>query len=184
MDWKLRIVGSGSKPASQFLPNPLNYRLHPQAQRDAVRGSLTELGWIQNVIENVRTGNLIDGHERVMSALQNGDTEVPYIQVDLSPEEEKLALAVLDPIGAMAETDDKILAELLKEVETGDAGLQALLDEMATESGIVPSVEEEISVTDIKEQFQILVTCKDESQQTELLGRFTEEGIECRSLVS
>jgi hypothetical protein len=32
----------------------------------------------------------------------------------------------------------------------------------------------------IPEQFLILVTCRDEKQQVELLGRFSKEGLECR----
>lgn len=136
--WNNRIVGSGSKPASQFLANPLNFRRHPQNQRAAVKGSLDELGWVQNVLENVRTGNLIDGHERVWQALQNDDANVPFIQVDLSEEEERLALAILDPISALAETDKDQLDALLREVQTDDEALQKMLAELAKESGLYP----------------------------------------------
>ena len=88
-----RIIGYATKPADQFQANPLNYRKHPQRQRDAVNGSLRELGWIAAVVENVQTGNLIDGHERVWQALKNNE-DVPYLQVDLTEAEEKLALAI------------------------------------------------------------------------------------------
>src|SRR5690606_28460585 len=83
--FKNRIIGYATKPADQFLFNELNYRKHPQRQRDAVNGSLRELGWIAAVIENVRTGRLVDGHERVWQALQKNE-DVPYLQVDLSEE--------------------------------------------------------------------------------------------------
>jgi hypothetical protein len=36
----------------------------------------------------------------------------------------------------------------------------------------------------IKEQFLILVTCRDEKEQVELLRRFTDEGFECKALVA
>ncbi|HOJ21828.1 MAG TPA: hypothetical protein PLY56_09860, partial [Armatimonadota bacterium] len=91
--WRNRIVGYGEQPASQFLANPNNWRIHPQAQREALRGALNEVGWVQAVIVNRRTGYLVDGHERVWQALQNGDALVPYIEVDLSPEEEAYVLA-------------------------------------------------------------------------------------------
>lgn len=135
MDWKNRIIAHGTKPASQFLANPLNPRKHPPSQRAAVKGSLDELGWVQNVIESA-SGVLIDGHERVWQALQNDDAEVPYVQVDLSPEEERLALAILDPISALAETDKDQLDALLREVSTGDVALQAMLAELAKENGL------------------------------------------------
>ena len=132
-----RIVGYGTKPADQFTANPLNYRRHPQRQRDAVNASLREIGWVATVIENIQTGLLLDGHERVWQALQNNE-EVPYLQVDLTETEEKLALAIFDPITNMAETDADMLDALLKDVSTGDTALQALLAELAEDAGIVP----------------------------------------------
>lgn len=150
-----RIVGHGAKPADQFQAHPLNYRKHPQRQRDAVQASLRELGWIGVVIENVQTGNLIDGHERVWQALQNGG-DVPYIQVDLSPEEEALALATFDPITNMAETDAAKLDELLRDVSTGEAALMDLIGEMATEAGLYapPPVEDAEPQTDRAEELR------------------------------
>lgn len=128
-----RIISYGTKPADQFEPNPSNWRIHPQRQRDAVQASLRELGWIGVVVENRRTGHLIDGHERVWQALKNNE-EVPYIEVELSEEEEKLALAVFDPITYMAETDSALLDELLSEVDSGEDALQELLMQMQAEN--------------------------------------------------
>ncbi len=130
-----RIVGYSTKPADQFEANPLNYRKHPQRQRDAVQASLRELGWIGVVVENRTTGRLIDGHERVWQALKNNEP-VPYVEVELSEDEEKLALAIFDPITYMAETDAQVLDTLLREVNTGEAALQELLAGMAEDAGL------------------------------------------------
>ena len=130
-----RIVGYVVKPASELTANPANWRKHPAKQRAAVQASLRELGWIAAVIENVRTGLLVDGHERVMQAMAKGET-VPVLQVDLSPEEEALALATFDPITYMAETDAAALDALLRQVNTGEESLQALLAEMADNAGL------------------------------------------------
>ena len=35
----------------------------------------------------------------------------------------------------------------------------------------------------LSEQFLVLITCRDEKQQVELLGRFQGEGLECKALV-
>lgn len=118
--------------AGQFMANPLNWRLHPQFQQDALSGALDELGWIDEVTVNKRTGRVVDGHLRVTLALREGDAEpVPYKEVDLSEEEEALALATRDPIAALAATDSGQLAELMQQVSSGDAALQQLLDELA-----------------------------------------------------
>jgi len=129
--WKNRIIGQGEKPASQFLANDKNWRLHPQAQREALHGALNEVGWVAPVIENRRTGMLVDGHERVWQALQNGDAPVPYVEVDLDEAEEAYVLATLDPIGAMAAKDDEKLAELLQSVNSAESGIQAMLSDLA-----------------------------------------------------
>jgi len=87
--WRNRIVGEGEQPASQFIANPNNWRVHPPAQRDAMRGALNEVGWVQRVIVNRRTGYLVDGHERVWQALQNGDAPVlGWNDIEPAPESE------------------------------------------------------------------------------------------------
>ena len=137
-EWRNRIVGEGVQAASQFIANQANWRVHGQPQRDAMRGALNEVGWVQRVIVNRQTGYLVDGHERVWQALQNGDAEVPYVEVDLAPDEEAYVLATLDPIGAMAAADSVQLAELLREVQSGEAGVQAMLESLAMKTGIIP----------------------------------------------
>lgn len=141
MEWKNRIIGHGSKPASKFQAHPNNWRKHPARQCKAVKGSLDDLGWIDAVIENVRTGRLIDGHERVWQAMDNGDAEVPYIQVDLSEAEEAQALLSLDAIAALAESDAEKIDALLHEVHTDNADVMQFLEEMAKDNGIFLDVE-------------------------------------------
>lgn len=111
--WKNRIVGIGEKPAKDFVFNPLNWRTHPEFQRQTLNAILEEVGFVTGVIENITTGNLIDGHARIEEALaKDPETLVPFIQVELTEEEERKVLAVLDQIGAMATTDNDRLREL------------------------------------------------------------------------
>ena len=128
MAWKQRITGNGMESPEKLMLNPDNWRRHPQAQQPAMEGVLDDLGWIQQVIVNQRTGQLIDGHLRVELARKHKAKEVPVIYVDLSEAEEKLALATLDPISALAETDADTLQQLLGQVETDN---DALLDMLA-----------------------------------------------------
>ena len=114
-----------------MLANPANFRLHPKRQQDALSGSLSELGWLQDIIVNKVTGHVLDGHLRVSLSLRNGEATVPVKYVDLSESEERLALATFDPITYMAETDAAALDALLRQVNTGEESLQALLAEMA-----------------------------------------------------
>jgi hypothetical protein len=96
--WKNRIVGYREVRPEDLLANPRNWRVHPKHQQAALKGALDELGWIQNVIVNTRTGFVVDGHARVALAIRHNQPTVPTTEVDLSPDEEALALVTLDPI--------------------------------------------------------------------------------------
>ena len=70
--WRNRIIEYGTRPASQFQAHPRNWRKHPKAQREALAASLNGVGWVGVVLENARTGHLLDGHERLWQALEQG----------------------------------------------------------------------------------------------------------------
>jgi DNA modification methylase len=130
--WRNRIVGQGEEDPTQLLAHPLNWRVHTGPQREALRGSLSEVGWVQQVMVNRTTGHVVDGHARIEEAISAGAPTVPVLYVDLSEDEERLVLATLDPIGAMAQADSNRLDELLTELQAQSPGLQALLDSLAT----------------------------------------------------
>jgi hypothetical protein len=188
--WRNRIVGTGERPAGEFIANVKNWRVHPKAQREALTGVLAEVGWVTGVMVNKTTGSVIDGHARIEEALKLGDaTPVPYIEVELSEEEEAKILATLDPISAMAAADKAQLDALLREVDTGDATLQTMLSELATANGLDyggsgGGAGENAGIDVIPEQFGIMITCKDEQQQAELLERFEAEKLSCKALLS
>jgi DNA modification methylase len=129
--WRSRIVGSGEEAPDQLLANPANWRVHPKAQQDALAGALDQVGWVQQILVNQRSGFVVDGHARIALALTRGEPTVPVLYVDLDPDEEALVLATLDPIGAMAGRDDEKLRDLLAGITVDDAGLLALLGDLA-----------------------------------------------------
>jgi DNA modification methylase len=135
--WKNRIMRYGEMRADQFLANPANPRRHPAQQREALRGSFDALGIIAPVLVNARTQFMIDGHARVEECLSRDEgMMIPFIEVDLSEDEEALALASFDWITQMATYDRAALDELLQTVDTDSPALQALLDDLATQNGI------------------------------------------------
>lgn len=58
--WRNRIVGHGDEAPDRLLANPRNWRIHPKSQQDALAGVLSEVGWVQDVIFNRRSGHIID----------------------------------------------------------------------------------------------------------------------------
>jgi hypothetical protein len=163
-----RIVGLTTKRASDLTANPLNWRTHPFAQRNAVSASLKTLGWVDVVIENIETGYLIDGHERVWQAMENDDL-VPVLQVRLSLDEERLALAVLDPLTSMAKTDGVILDELLSVIACTNETLNAVLDNIASTSGL--ALKDDISIFDSSLPEERIKATSEEREKEELISR-------------
>ncbi|HYW87229.1 MAG TPA: DNA methyltransferase [Chloroflexota bacterium] len=129
--WRNRIVGYGQADPRSLAANPANWRTHPEHQRRALSGVLDEVGWVAEVLVNQRTGFVVDGHLRVAAALARSESAVPVRYVDLEPEEERLVLATLDPISALADSDSEKLAALLEDLKPADAAIAELLRELA-----------------------------------------------------
>jgi ParB-like chromosome segregation protein Spo0J len=132
--WQNRIVRYGQEAPDQLLANPGNWRVHPKHQQEALAGAMRQVGWVQDVIVNERSGFVVDGHLRVALAISEGQVSVPVKYVDLDPSEEALVLATLDPLSAMAVMDGEALNALLAETGTDDSALNALLMELAEDA--------------------------------------------------
>lgn len=129
-----RIVGNESVNPEDLLANPLNYRRHPKEQLTALKGSITELGWVKSVIVNKTTGYVLDGHARVEEAMRMGLKSIPVTYVELSEEEEKKALALLDPITNMAYHDEVALKDLLEQIHFEDEQMNEIVGNLLKES--------------------------------------------------
>lgn len=125
--WRSRITGSGEEDPTQLVANPRNWRIHPKGQQDALGSVLDEVGWVQQVLVNRTTGNVVDGHLRVELALSKNEATVPVLYVELTEAEEALVLASLDPLSAMAASDESKLRELLTDISVDKDELMAQL---------------------------------------------------------
>lgn len=137
-------------PASELRPNPRNWRKHPPAQVDAMRGLLAEIGFAgAELARELPDGTLelIDGHLR---ASISGDQPVPVLVLDVTEAEAAKLLATFDPVSAMAEADTAKLDQLLRDVQTGSEDVAGLLALLAEEHGIVPEGDEETELKEIK----------------------------------
>jgi hypothetical protein len=170
--------------AGALRPNPRNWRTHPSAQQDALRGILAEVGYADALLaRELEDGSLelIDGHLR---AETTPDAEVPVLVLDVTAEEAAKLLAVLDPLAEMAEADPARLANVLAGVQTGNAAVQSLLDELAEKAAGNSTIASggEPSLPDIAPAYQLVVECGDEVSQQQLYERLTSEGFACRVL--
>jgi hypothetical protein len=119
--------------AGDLLPNPKNWRTHPEAQSDAMRGVLAEVGWADAVLarETDEGLMLIDGHLRAEVA---PDSELPVLVLDVTAEEADMILATHDPLAAMAGAEEQKLGELLAGLEVESEATEVMLKALAEEN--------------------------------------------------
>jgi len=181
-----RIKSLQRVKASELLPNPRNWRTHPEAQADAMRGILAEVGYAGAALarETPEGLQLIDGHLR---AELTPDQKIPVLVLDVTEEEADKILATYDPVGKMAEVDKQKLGELLAQIDAESEGVQAMLDGLAEEHGIDLCQDNlpepgDAPVDEVDIPFGVVVKCEDEVQQVKLLEEFVKRGLTCRAL--
>jgi len=126
--WANRIVGYGEEDPEQVLANPWNWRIHPKDQQRLVSGVLDDIGFVVPILINKRNDRLIDGHLRVVLALRHGQKKIPAAYVDLSEEEERAILLILDKSSSMAGIDEDIYQENMAYIEGEFQAIQGFVE--------------------------------------------------------
>jgi hypothetical protein len=171
--------------AADLRPNPRNWRTHPSAQQDALRGLLAEVGYADALlVRELPDGGLmlVDGHLR---AETTPDAVVPVLVLDVDEAEGDKILLTLDPLAAMATTSDEKLRELLADVQTENAAVRSLLDQLANENADAEKLVAHLAdrpEVNVPESYQVVVECRDEDDQQNIYERMRSEGYRCRVL--
>lgn len=108
-------------------PHPLNARQHGKQQRQAFSDHLDSVGLVGLPVFNATTGRLIDGHMRVQEFVERNADSMPVMVVEMTEAKERVALALKDRIGAMAQYDDETLRELASLISDLTPTLQHVL---------------------------------------------------------
>jgi GNAT superfamily N-acetyltransferase len=164
-----------------LLPNPDNWRTHPAAQTNVMRGLLDEVGKV-DVLRGIDTANglmLIDGHLRA-SVTPDDDWTVAVL--DLTPEEAKLVLATFDPVAALAQADEEKLKALLAEIETDNREILELMADLVADDGSGDDGPEE--ALDMSPTYGVLIHVPDEQSQRELLQTADDSGFDATAILT
>jgi DNA modification methylase len=119
---------------------------------EKLKRSIEEFGYVEPVIWNKRTGNVVGGHQRLKVLKHLGHTEVDCVILDIDLQKEKALNIALNKISG--EWDDTLLTALLKDLS--DSGFDTTLtgfdmtevsemfdDESDIVEDVVPEVEQE-----------------------------------------
>jgi hypothetical protein len=108
------------------------------------------------------------------------DMKVDVEVLDVIDDEARKLLLTIDPLAALAETQEQLQLRVLEQTPTDSDALAAGWQSAPAE---VLEREPERLVAN-PEQFLILVTCRDAKLQVELLGRFGAEELECKVMMT
>lgn len=177
-----RIKGHRRVRAGDLVPHEMNWRTHPNKQRQALKALYREVGFARSLLAyELSDGRLklIDGHLR-RDLDPNMEVEVEIL--DVTEEEARQLLLSIDSLAGLAETDAAVVAQLQEITRADSPVLKELWESLARNEA---AVQETLPTAEVPtEQFLVLVECRDERHQVELLERFQAEGLSCRALLS
>ncbi len=103
---------------------------------EKLKRSMQEFGYVEPIVWNERTGNIVGGHQRYKVLLDMGVSEVDCVVVDLDETKEKALNLALNKI--KGEWNVELLKDILLELDTGDFDIELTgfdydeLEEMTT----------------------------------------------------
>jgi hypothetical protein len=110
--------------------------------------------------------------------------EVDVEVLDVNDEEARALLLSIDPLAALAQTQEQLHKRLMELTPADTEELRTIWEESAwaaLEDGPDAPLPKEAEWV---EKFLVLITCRDERHQCELLTRFREDGLECKPLLT
>src|SRR5438034_11133856 len=120
-----RIKSHRQVRAGDLVPHELNFRLHPEHQKAALQALYAEVGFARSLLAyEMPDGRLklIDGHLR---RDLDPDMEVDVEILDVSDDEARALLLSIDPLAALAETQEELHARLVEITPTDSPELEA-----------------------------------------------------------
>jgi DNA modification methylase len=139
-----------TKKISDLTPCPYNPRTISDEALAGLTASINEYGYIDPIIWNKRTRNVVGGNMRMRVLKQQGIKEADVVVVDLSLDKEKALNVALNSKYIAGDWSPR-LGALLKEIETetpdlyADLNLSALLEDIPV---IVPEIPEGLTDPD------------------------------------
>jgi len=175
-----------------------NPRKISSAALGRLRRSLDDFGMVAPVVLNRRSAEkgwadsdepvIVGGHQRVKAAELNGMDKMPVTWVDLDSGMEKALNIALNNPAMAGDWDVDRLKGILQELRD-DSGLDATMTGFDTGQidrivgDMADSLDNEQEVG-LDLEYRVIVQCKGEEHQVELLQRFEEEGLSCQALIS
>lgn len=108
-----------------LIPNPKNPNRHPDSQIQMLGRIIRSTGWRQPITVSKRSGFIVKGHGRLAAAMLEGLKQAPVDYQNYASEAEEYADLVADNrIAELAEIDQRMLADIFADIDTGEIPLE------------------------------------------------------------
>jgi hypothetical protein len=198
-------------PVDRLKANPRNPRKIVPKKESMLEKSLARFGDLSSVVFCRRNNMLIGGHQRVAAFTRHGaqtvtiertyDAPTPcgtvaegyftingekYGYREVEFDELTASAANLAANKGAGEWHFPLLIDHLSELDQHNFDLDLTMFDGAEVEKLMggPTGELEDKPFTMEEQFKILIECRDDAHQTELLERFNAEGIVCKAMVA
>ncbi len=165
-------------PIDTLAPHPRNYRKHPDDELAHIMESIRLHGFYRNIVLAKDRKTILAGHGVVEAARRLGYKEIPAICLDYAPDDPH-ALKVLvsdNEISHLAESDDRALTELLRDVANADDLLGTGYDEMMLANLVmVTRPESEIEDLDAAAQWVGMPEYEEGEEKIQIIINFANE---------
>jgi ParB-like chromosome segregation protein Spo0J len=162
--------------------HPKNVR---QGDIGAISESLKAHGQYRPIVVDKRTNRILAGNHTWKAAKALGWSQISAGFVETKDDDEALRILLADNRTTdLASYDDDGLSELLKQLAETDVGLDGtLFDGDDLDSLLADKAsDQQGNFLSLNEKYEVVIECKDENQQSELLERLYNEGLKVRAL--
>lgn len=114
---EIRTLKAAEIKAAEY--NPRRDLQPEDAEYEKLRRSIEEFGYIEPIIWNERSGNVVGGHQRLKVLLEKGVEDIDAVVVDLDEKDEKILNVLLNKV--KGRWDIGKLADLLQQLDEAGA---------------------------------------------------------------
>lgn len=164
------------KKISDLKPAPYNPRKSNEKQEADLKKSLEKFGVVEPIIFNKQTGYIVGGHFRVRELKKLGYKEVECVIVDLNEDDEKELNIRLN--ANTGEWNWEMLQAEWDLTELEEWGV----DVPEWDNKEVQEKEQVDLSGDLKETFEVIISCTDETHQEQVYNKMIADGFEVRVL--
>jgi ParB-like chromosome segregation protein Spo0J len=164
-------------------------KAHPKNVRQGDIGAISESlkahGQYRPIVVDRRTNQILAGNHTWRAAKSLGWSQIAVGFIESKDDDDATRILLADNRATdLASYDDTGLAELLKELITSDEGLLGTLyDAQELDTLILDNKQDEQgNFLSFDEKYEVIIECKSENEQSELLQRLYDEGLKVRAL--